>query len=169
MCHLLPYASHTCPHRWVVLAVPCAPNLTFASAPPGHRFTRPTTLLGSTQWYPAAPRTCPDCDLHGNYNGDKMRMYLGKGMAGERAGRAGLWGPYGNGFWGGRTVTEGCAGYGATGYVPGVLAVEGQGGYSLRGDWIGAGAGAGAGGYVRPPRKTPGRWPGQGFLGCFGI
>ncbi|KPI39269.1 uncharacterized protein AB675_5198 [Cyphellophora attinorum] len=154
--------------------------MTFANAPPAHPFTRPTTPFGGTQWYPAPPKSCPDCDLLGRYNGDVTRIHLGKGMAGERAGRMGLWGAWGNGFWGARNGGwgggwgQGGYGYGGGGYVPGNIAVEGQGGYDpWTGRFMGGGGGLCCAGpapvRVKPPKGPPKRLPGQGLLGCLGM
>ena len=165
MCHCLPYKSPHCRHCWLVLAAPCAPGMSFRNAPPGHRWTRPTTFLGGTMWYPAPPGACPDCDLQGRYDGDKIRLWLGKGGKGDTAGRHGMWGPYGNGFWGGGMQASGMGGnqWGATpgygqpgGYVPGQVAVRSFGGYGPTGGYKG---------------RQRARYPGQpgGLLNCFGL
>ena len=158
MCHTYAYHSKTCNHRWLHLIRPCAAHMNFTTASPGHKMTRPTTLLGSTKWYPAPLSNCPDCGLKGKYDADKIRLYLGKGMKGERQGRMGLWGPYGNGYWpnqGGQGRWSGWnSGSGASGgglygggqgYLPGNYAVRGNGGYGWGGGYRGRQA------YSRPP------------------
>jgi hypothetical protein len=127
--------------------------MTFRSAPPGHTFLRPRTLYGTTKWTKAMPGTCPDCDLKGNYDGDRVRLYLGKGGAGERAARYGMWGPYGNGFWGGGHLGNGERGWVAT--------TGGQMGYT-GGYYMGYGMGYG-GGYGQS--FTPGEAAYRGFGG----
>ena len=142
MCRVSPYKGQTCKHRWFALIEPCIPGMSFHTAPPGHRFNRPQTFLGSTSWFPAPPGSCPDCGLKGRYDGDKVRFYLGKGSAGEKQGARGMWGPYGNGYWPNQNGGYGGAGwYGQQqqmgGYTPGHVAVMGQGGYSWNGAYVG--------------------------------
>jgi hypothetical protein len=140
------------------------PGMSFRTAPAGHPFDRPQTLLGSTQWYPAPPGSCPECDLRGWYDGDKVRLYLGKGSAGQKHGEQGWWGPYGNGFWGGQNNGGWGAAYSGGGWhgqgyrgggnIPGNIAVRGQVGYGLDGKYQG-----------NPHNRRAGGWS----LGCFGL
>jgi hypothetical protein len=105
MCHATGLRSSTCRHKWLTITSPCATGMGFNSLGI-HKFHTSHTWWGSTKYFKAPMKSCPDCNKKGQYDGNKIRMVLDYGddpvkyggPGGQMGGEYSGYGGYGTGM-----------------------------------------------------------------------
>jgi hypothetical protein len=75
MCTATAFKSHTCPHKWLTITLPCGPGMGFDTCA-RHTYTGQTSLCGGPRFIPAPAHSCPTCNKKDQYDGNKTRMVL---------------------------------------------------------------------------------------------
>lgn len=84
MCRAIGYKANACGHRWLVITTRCAPNMGFTNTPYHEFRVDGVSILGNPQYEKAPAGTCPNCDRRGQYDGNTIRMVLGRSERGIR-------------------------------------------------------------------------------------
>ncbi|KAK2766242.1 acetate non-utilizing protein 9 [Arachnomyces sp. PD_36] len=71
MCNVIRWKSPSCKHRWITIVQPCAADRGFNNCP---NFASPTSRTRTLLSQQALPKSCPICDLKGDYDGNKTRI-----------------------------------------------------------------------------------------------
>jgi hypothetical protein len=72
MCKVTVLKSPTCPHRWLIISKPCEESRGFNSCPLFQNNRAITSSLTGIK--KAKPKTCPQCDLKGEYDRNMIRV-----------------------------------------------------------------------------------------------
>ncbi|OAP58442.1 hypothetical protein AYL99_07532 [Fonsecaea erecta] len=77
MCKTEAFKSHTCPHHWMSIVKPCGPEASFKNQ--AHQYTPARSAwkrLVQPEYLSAPAKSCPNCNLKGDYDADKTRIIL---------------------------------------------------------------------------------------------
>src|ERR1700761_4700343 len=79
MCQTETFKSHTCPHQWMSIVKPCAPNASFKSQYHQYKPARSGLKRLTQAGYISAPaNSCPNCDKNGDYDANTTRLIIKK-------------------------------------------------------------------------------------------